>query len=99
MTAPTSSVSVGARRKVWVPLDIGSTEIEKFRIFVNKRRSLSLQTYKDVHQYSTGDATANDFWIDLFLYLGLKADNMPTLSMAVEVSTESLHFCPLRRPT
>ncbi|KFZ09994.1 hypothetical protein V501_05380 [Pseudogymnoascus sp. VKM F-4519 (FW-2642)] len=43
-----------------------TTYLERFRHYVNRRHNLSLQTYDDIHEYSTSRYA--DFWDDVFHY-------------------------------
>ncbi|KAK6366827.1 hypothetical protein LTS17_010378 [Exophiala oligosperma] len=62
----------------------------KFREFVNKRHSLSLKDYYELWNYSIDDTTADAFWIDVFLFVGMKGDKSPTTALAPKVGKTAI---------
>ncbi|KIW86365.1 acetoacetate-CoA ligase [Fonsecaea pedrosoi CBS 271.37] len=69
-------------RCLWQPRDPSKTMLSKFRRFVNERHRLDLKNYQELWQYSIAVETANDFWVDAFVFLGLKGDVVPTIALA-----------------
>jgi hypothetical protein len=57
---------------VWTPSDPGDTNVAKFIQYVNKKRSLDLRTYHDLHQWSVDSETLQDFWRDAYEFLELR---------------------------
>ncbi|EXJ71833.1 acetoacetate-CoA ligase [Cladophialophora psammophila CBS 110553] len=68
------------RRLLWQPQNLNSTETDRFRRFINKRHNLSIRDYGELHAYSVSKESAGDFWVDLFLFLDIKADVIPRSS-------------------
>ncbi|KAH0848652.1 hypothetical protein FOPE_02580 [Fonsecaea pedrosoi] len=69
-------------RCLWQPHDPSKTMLSRFRRFVNERHRLDLKNYQELWQYSIAVETANDFWVDAFVFLGLKGDVVPTIALA-----------------
>lgn len=63
---------------LWVHPHTEQTNMDKFRRWVNTKRKINLRNYEDLHAWSTSRVTAEDFWIDLFQYEGLKPGIIPT---------------------
>lgn len=61
-------------RQLWRPRKGVDTQIDRFRRFINQRRRLNLRDYCQLHQYSIGDASAPQFWVDLIHFVDLKAE-------------------------
>jgi acetoacetyl-CoA synthetase len=74
------------KRVLWKPKDVSATQVDKLRVFVNGRHGLSLRNYSDLHAYSVGDATSQQFWLDLFYFLEMKSPMKPTRSLETNVS-------------
>lgn len=73
-------------RLLWQPREPSKTMLSKLRCFVNERHGLDLKDYKQLWHYSTAVETANDFWVDAFIFLGLKGDVIPNTALAPRVS-------------
>ncbi|KAI9836768.1 MAG: hypothetical protein M1819_000933 [Sarea resinae] len=71
------------RRLLWKPR-VAATATDRFRAFVNSRHRANLKDYADLHAYSVGEKTADDFWVDLFLFLEIKSDRRPTVSISAK---------------
>ncbi len=56
---------------LWQPVDIEQTPVEKFRLFVNERHGLSLQSFADLHAWSV--AEMDSFWVDLWDFSEVRA--------------------------
>lgn len=76
-------------RKLWEPRDPSKTNMSQFRKWVNTTRGLNLQTYRDLHSWSTARETADEFWVALFQYLRLKPSITPTRAVEKAVSLPS----------
>ncbi|OAL34611.1 acetoacetate-CoA ligase [Fonsecaea nubica] len=68
-----------APRLVWTPQRLGSTQTDRLLDLVNHRHSLNLRKYSELHAYSVNPRTASDFWVDLFIFLKIKANTEPLL--------------------
>ncbi|RMJ04805.1 hypothetical protein BHE90_015266 [Fusarium euwallaceae] len=77
-------VSNHSPRLLWQPREPSNAMLSKFRHFVNQRHSLNLKNYHDLWTYSTDDQATNDFWVDLFIFLGLTGDKVPQISYAAK---------------
>lgn len=53
--------------------------------FINERHSLCLKVYHELWKYSTDSGTAHDFWVDVYLFLGMKGDKVPSISIPAKV--------------
>ncbi|KAF9190479.1 hypothetical protein BGZ51_006896 [Haplosporangium sp. Z 767] len=58
-------------RKMWEPTNLEAKEMEKFRIFVNNKHSLSLANYNDLWQWSVDEI--EDFWTAVWEYTNVVA--------------------------
>jgi acetoacetyl-CoA synthetase len=74
---------------LWQPKNISSTNIDKFRRFVNYRRTLQLRDTRQLHAWSVAPETVDDFWLDVFAFLEIKSDKIPERACNSNVS------CPL----
>ncbi|OCK80940.1 acetoacetyl-synthase [Lepidopterella palustris CBS 459.81] len=79
---------------VWVPSNTSETNIEKFRSFVNKRRSLEINDYSELHAWSTNPATADHFWHDAFDFLELKPPGSPSPGVVRNVTDNANTLFP-----
>ncbi|OQU99362.1 hypothetical protein CLAIMM_05001 [Cladophialophora immunda] len=66
-------------RLVWTPQQLGSTQTDRLLRLVNHRHNLQLRKYSELHAYSVNPRTASDFWVDLFIFLKIKANTEPLL--------------------
>lgn len=62
-----------------MPQDIGETNVAKFLSYVNKKHSLSLKTYGELHQWSVDPLTLQDFWRDAYIFLKLAPEGSDTV--------------------
>lgn len=64
---------------VWTPSehDLTKSSLAQFRNVVNQKYGLSLQTYHDLHGWSIDPVTAEDFWMELFEFLDMRASRLP----------------------
>ncbi|KEF51079.1 acetoacetate-CoA ligase [Exophiala aquamarina CBS 119918] len=81
-------------RTLWIPQNVGSTNLDRFRTTVNKKRALDLRDYRDVHSWSTQADTASDFWVELFEYQNLKPGATPKHAFDGSTSDKSLPIFP-----
>src|SRR5579859_272097 len=58
---------------IYVPSNPDEKNIEKFRREINRRRGTNLKDYNDLHAYSVNPATFQNFWEDVWEYVGIKA--------------------------
>ncbi|KAG0259654.1 hypothetical protein BG011_002505 [Mortierella polycephala] len=58
-------------RKMWEPSNLEAKEMEKFRVFVNNKHSLSLANYNDLWQWSVDEI--EDFWTAVWEYTNVVA--------------------------
>lgn len=56
-----------------------TTNLDRFRDFVNQRHSLKLKTYHDLHHYSV--TRLNDFWLAVFSFCKIIASKPPTFAI------------------
>ncbi|KAF5239053.1 hypothetical protein FANTH_10100 [Fusarium anthophilum] len=47
--------------------------MDRFRRHVNAKNTLNLETYHDLHAWSTDSSTLDDFWTDALEFLGIKS--------------------------
>ncbi|KAF8951833.1 hypothetical protein BGZ46_003781, partial [Entomortierella lignicola] len=52
--------------KMWEPTNLENNEMEKFRLYVNQKHSLSLANYSDLWQWSVDEI--GDFWTAVWEY-------------------------------
>ncbi len=50
-----------------------TTPVERFRLFVNERHSLSLENYAQLHAWSV--SSMDDFWVAVWDFTGVRASN------------------------
>ncbi|EXJ76281.1 acetoacetate-CoA ligase [Cladophialophora psammophila CBS 110553] len=77
-------------RLVWTPQRRGSTQTDHFLSVVNQRHNLRIRNYSELHAYSVNPCTASDFWVDLFVFLKIKADVVPVLGYIQNTDFHSL---------
>ncbi|KAF9175329.1 hypothetical protein BGX21_008798 [Mortierella sp. AD011] len=63
-------------RKMWEPTDLQSKEMEKFRVYVNQKYSLSLENYSDLWKWSVDEI--GDFWTAVWEYTNVISSTPPT---------------------
>lgn len=65
---------------IWNPSkdDLTRSPLARFRDHANEKYRLSLRSYDELHGWSVNPKTAGAFWIELFLFLDLKATTLPT---------------------
>lgn len=51
--------------------------MHKLRTYINKTHNLSLANSEELHKYSVGDKTRDQFWVDIFIYLGFLSNKVP----------------------
>lgn len=80
---------------VWAPHDAPSTNVAKFMDHVNKRNGLQLQTYADLHAWSVGATTFQDFWQEAYSWLQLSPPGTkgPGMMLNVQVTRPFLFPC------
>lgn len=57
---------------LWTPYEVQSTNMDRFRRHVNTKHGLNLETYQDLHDWSTNSSTLDDFWTDALEFLEIK---------------------------
>lgn len=65
---------------LWRPKHGRKSEVDRLCQFINNRHGLRLTNYAELHAYSIADETASDFWVDLFLFMDMKSDKVPSYS-------------------
>ncbi|KAG0019121.1 hypothetical protein BGZ80_006266 [Entomortierella chlamydospora] len=63
-------------RKMWEPTDLHNKEMEKFRVYVNQKYSLSLENYNDLWKWSVDEI--GDFWTAVWEYTNVISSTPPT---------------------
>ncbi|KAH6977418.1 acetoacetyl-synthase [Ilyonectria sp. MPI-CAGE-AT-0026] len=87
----------GNRKKpIWEPRNVDDMNITKFMKHVNQKHGLQLRTYEDLHQWSVGDATFQDFWRDAYTWLQLapRGSGEPSCVLSQEDATSGVLFPP-----
>lgn len=69
---------------IWRPIRNRPNAMDKYREHVNKKFSLSLQDTQDLHKWTV--TKVQDFWIDLYGYLGLVPSLPPSMKRAYDDS-------------
>ncbi|KAF7557422.1 hypothetical protein G7Z17_g639 [Cylindrodendrum hubeiense] len=64
-------MAVNNKTPLWEPRKGDKTNISKFMKHINLKHGLRLRTYEDLHQWSVGDETFQDFWRDAYTWLQL----------------------------
>lgn len=64
-------MAVNHKKPIWEPRKVDEMNITKFMTHVNQKHGLQLRTYEDLHQWSVGDETFQDFWRDAYTWLQL----------------------------
>lgn len=82
----TISTETKCPQLLWTPSDKSATNLDRFRVWINRKRKTSLKDYQDLHAWSTSRTSAQDFWIDLFEYQNLKPGVVPRRAFEHEVS-------------
>ncbi|OQU94355.1 hypothetical protein CLAIMM_00716 [Cladophialophora immunda] len=72
-------------RLLWTPPNPSATMTDRLRRHINARRSLSLKDYTDLYTYSISDGSRDEFWVDLFVFLGMKGDKVPSIGFQEHV--------------
>ncbi|KIW30206.1 acetoacetate-CoA ligase [Cladophialophora immunda] len=87
---------------IWVPSksDLTDSSLAKFRDLVNQRYNLSLQSYKDIHNWSVNASTSQDFWMSVFEFLDIGATKLPSrvFSNISDTGTPSMFPSPIFFP-
>ncbi|KAJ5060426.1 acetoacetyl-synthase [Bipolaris maydis] len=78
----------------WVPQDIGETNVAKFLSYVNKKHSLNLKTYGELHQWSVDPLTLQDFWRDAYIFLKLAPEGSDTVGPMMDSREDTSLFPP-----
>lgn len=68
---PTNIMGANVNRPLWQPRNTEETNTARFISFVNKRHNLELRSYEDLHQWSVGDTSFDEFWRDAYEWLEL----------------------------
>ncbi|KAI1308708.1 hypothetical protein EDD11_004249 [Mortierella claussenii] len=58
-------------RKMWEPSNVDSKEMDKFRVYINQKHSLALETYDDLWQWSVDEIEL--FWTAVWEYTNIIA--------------------------
>ena len=56
---------------LWLPYDVQNTNVVRFINFVNQKHGLRLQTYDDLHAWSVGRDSMQDFWQEAYIFFEL----------------------------
>ncbi|KAF9897504.1 hypothetical protein BX616_005487, partial [Lobosporangium transversale] len=77
MTAPLDNHGMESHpRKMWEPSNLDSTEMEKFRIYINQKHSLALANYHDLWKWSVDEI--EKFWTAVWDYTHVIASIPPS---------------------
>lgn len=74
---------------LWKPENIEQTNIDKFRCFVNRKRGLRLQSYRELHEWSVSALSLNDFWVDAYEFLGVAPPGSPAPDTALTLKVRN----------
>lgn len=66
----------------WTPPEAGSTPMDEYREHINSKFSQSLKNTKELQRWTI--AHQQDFWLDLYSYLGLAPALLPTIKHAYD---------------
>ena len=72
------------KQALWLPRNVGETNVAKFIKYVNRKHDLKLQTYHDLHQWSSNPASLSDFWRDTYIFLELAHPGAKEVGAALE---------------
>ncbi|KAK7043175.1 hypothetical protein VNI00_008529 [Paramarasmius palmivorus] len=61
-------------RLLWKPQHPELTNVEQFRVMINRTRGTNLKDYRDLHKYSTEDY---NFWLDLWKFFRIISSEPP----------------------
>lgn len=82
--------------------EIGTSQFERFRLFVNKTRGLKLADYWETHRWST--ETSNEYWQAAWDFLGIIGERSasqvsfyPAFANSFEPSLRRSYLCPPTR--
>lgn len=88
---------VKQKSPLWEPQDIDRTNVAQFINHVNKKYSLQLKTYEDLHTWSVGTDSLQSFWKEVYLWLELSPPGASEVGRVFEEgvsrSTVSSIFC------
>lgn len=59
------------KQALWQPREGSSTSVAMFMAYVNHKHGLYIQTYEELREWSTADATLQDFWGSAYDFLQL----------------------------
>ena len=61
---------------IYTPPNGLRTSLDDFQKYVNRKHSLQLQSYDDLHRFSV--TRLNDFWLSVWTYANVKASKQPS---------------------
>ncbi|KAH6955732.1 acetoacetyl-synthase [Ilyonectria sp. MPI-CAGE-AT-0026] len=64
--------------------ETNSSSMARFMDVVNKKYNLSIASYRELHAWSVGVKTANNFWLTLFDFLDLRPTVPPTRALEAD---------------
>ena len=65
------TMSTIPKQPLWLPAKPQETNAGKFIAYVNKKRSIKLNSYDDLYRWSVSNSTLSDFWADVYTFLHL----------------------------
>jgi len=63
-------------KPIFVPENPDEKNVEIFRRAVNQKRALNLEDYRQLQEYSVHPETFQQFWQDVWEFVGIKASQL-----------------------
>jgi acetoacetyl-CoA synthetase len=77
-----------ANTLLWTPTDIGSSNMVKFRAFVNSKHSLTLSNYDELYKWST--IKTADFWESVWHFCDMRSSTPYSLVIDESLSIDKI---------
>lgn len=85
------------KRALWVPRHPEETNAARFMRYVNKRHSIQLKTYHDLHRWSVAADSLQHFWRDAYSFLELAPPGTKQIGNMLE-SEVGIDFSHTKNP-